>query len=87
MSVNKDNSHTCVRIFHGVNKLVTNLSNKEYGDNEQESTEMKSNEFALKTNVLAFASRSKAKAKPPRRDFASSSTKTTTYWKENLDRC
>ena len=37
---------------------------------------MKSEEFALKTNVLAFASRSKAKAKPRRRTSACSSTRT-----------
>ena len=55
-SVNKDNSHSGVRISHGLNKLVTDLSNKEYDDNEQETSEMKSPEFALKTNVLAFAS-------------------------------
>ena len=28
-SVNKDNSHTWVRMSHGLNKLVTNLNNKE----------------------------------------------------------
>ena len=61
-SVNKDNSHSWVRISHGLNKLVTDLSNKEDDDNEQETSEMKSEEFALKTNVLACASRSKAKA-------------------------
>ena len=33
-------------------------------------------DFALKTNVLAFASRSKAEAKPQRRTPASSSVKT-----------
>ena len=65
-SVNKDNSHSWVRISHGLNKLVTDLSNKEEDDNEQETSEMKFEEFALKTNVLAFASRSKAKAKPYR---------------------
>ena len=27
-SMNKDNSHSCVRISHGLNKLVTNLNNK-----------------------------------------------------------
>ena len=32
--------------------------------------------YALKTNVLAFASRSKAKAKPQRRTLANSSTRT-----------
>ena len=63
-SVNKDNSHSWVRISHGLNKLVTDLSNKEDDDNEQETSEMQFEEFALKTNVLAFASRSKAKAKP-----------------------
>ena len=37
---------------------------------------MQFKDFALKTNVFAFASRSKAKAKPQRRTPASSSTKT-----------
>ena len=36
---------------------------------------MQFEDFALKTNVLAFASRSKAKAKPQRRSPASSSTR------------
>ena len=62
-SANKDNSHSWVRISHGLNKLVTDLSNTKDDDNEQETSEMKSEEFALKTNVLTFASRSKAKAK------------------------
>ena len=64
-SVNKDNSHSWVRISHGLNKLVTDLSNKEHDDNELETSETKSEEFALKTEVFAFACRSKAKAKPP----------------------
>ena len=61
--VNKDNSHSWVRISHGLNKLVTDLINKE-NDNEQETSEMQFEDCALKTNVLAFASRSKAEAKP-----------------------
>ena len=77
-SVNKDNSHSWVRISHGLNKLVTDLSNnKENDDNEQETSEMKSGEFALKTSVLAFASRSKTKAKPQRGTPARSSTRTS----------
>ena len=60
-SVNKDNSHSWVRISQGLNKLVTDLIDKEYDDNEEETSHKKSKEFALKTNVLAFASRSKAK--------------------------
>ena len=63
-SVNKDNSHSWVRISHGLNKLVTDLSNnKENDNNEQKTSKMQFEDFALKTNVLAFASRSKAKAK------------------------
>ena len=75
-SVNKDTSHSWVRFSHGLNKLVTDLSNKEDDDNEQETSEIKSEELPLKTNVLAFASRSKAKAKPRRRASACSSTRT-----------
>ena len=52
-SVNKDNSHSWVRISHGLNKLVTDLSNKEDDNNEQETSEMQFEDFALKSNVLA----------------------------------
>ena len=75
-SVNKDNSHSWVRICHGLNKLVTDLIDKEYDDNEQETSETKSEEFALKMNVLAFASRPKAKATPRRPTSACSSART-----------
>ena len=70
-SVNKDNSHSWIRISDGLNKLVTNLNN-----NEQETSEMQFEEYALKLNAGDFASRSKAKAKPQKRDSASSSTRT-----------
>ena len=75
-SVNKDNAHSWVRISHGLNKLVTNLIDKEYYDNEQETSETKTEAFALKTDVFAFASRSKAKAKPRRPTSACSSART-----------
>ena len=76
-SMKKDNFHSWVRISHGLNKLVTDWSNnKEDDDNEQETSEMQFEDCALETNVLAFASRSKAKAKPRRPTSASSSTKT-----------
>ena len=71
MSMNKDNSHSWVRIYHGSNKFVTNLNN-----NEQELPEVQLEEYALKLNASDFASRSKAKAKPQRRDSARSSTRT-----------
>ena len=71
MSVIKDNSHSWVRISHGLNKLVTDLNN-----NEQETSDMQFEEYALRLNAGDFASRSNAKAKPQKRDFASSSTRT-----------
>ena len=42
-SAHKDNSHSCVRISHGLNKLVTDLSSK-----EQETSEMQFEEHASK---------------------------------------
>ena len=64
MSMNKDNSHSWVRISHCLNKLVTNLNN-----NDQETSEVQFEEYALKLNAGDFASRSKAKAKPQRKNL------------------
>ena len=75
-SMNKDNSHSWVRLSHGLNKLVTNLNNKDQDDNEQETSEMQFEDYALKTDVFAFASRSKAKARPRRHTSACSSART-----------
>ena len=59
------NRHSWVRITRGSSKLVTELSNnKENDNNEQETSEMQFDNFALKSNARAFASRSKADAKP-----------------------
>ena len=84
-SFNKDHSLSWVRISHGLNKLVTNLNNKEQDDKEQETSEMQFEDYALKSNARAFASRSKAKAKTQRRISASSSTKTVPIGGKNLD--
>ena len=67
--MNKDNSHSWVRISHGLNKLVTDLIDKEYDDNEQETSEMQFEDYALKSNARAFASRSKATTEPQRTYF------------------
>ncbi len=75
-SINKDHSHSWVRISQSLKKLVSDLIDKEEDDNEQETSEMQFEIGALKTNVLAVASRLKAKAKPQRRVVASVSTKT-----------
>ena len=68
-SVNKDNSHSWVRISHGLNKLVTNMIDKKYDDNEQETS-------TTKTEVFAFANRSKAKATSSRPSTTCSSSRT-----------
>ena len=65
-------SHSWVCISHGSNNLVTNLNN-----NEQETSEVQFEEYALKLNASDFACRSKAKAEPQRRELAGSSTRTT----------
>ena len=68
MSSNRDNTHSWVRISHGSNKFVMNLNN-----NETEIPEVQLQEYALKLNAKDFACRSKAKAKPQRREPAGSS--------------
>ena len=65
MSLNRDNTHSWVRISHGSNKFVMNLNN-----NETEIPEDQPGEQALQLNVKDFAYRSKAKAKPQRREPA-----------------
>ena len=67
-SLREDNTHSWVRISHGSNKFVMNLNN-----NEQEIPEVQLEEYALKLSAKDFACRSKAKAKPPRRELAGSS--------------
>ena len=59
-SMNKDHSHSWVRFSHGLNELVTNLNQD---DNDQETSEMQFEDYALRLNASVFASRSKAKAK------------------------
>ena len=70
-SVNKNISHSWVRISHDLNKLMTDLIVKEYDVNEQEIS-------TTKTEVFAFASRSKNKAKRRRPSTAYSSSRTIT---------
>ena len=75
-SVNNDNSHSWVRISHGLNKLVTDLIDKMYDDNEQETS-------TTKKEVFASASRSKAKAKPRRPSTTCPSSRIFLFLKEH----
>ena len=70
-SVNRDNTHSWVRISHGSNKFVMNLNN-----NEQGISEVQLEEYALKLDAKDFACRSKTKAKTQRREPAGSSPRT-----------
>ena len=71
MSVNRDNFHSWVRISHGSNKFVMKLNN-----DEQEIPAVQLEECALKLEAKDFACRSKAKAKPQRKEPAGSSPAT-----------
>ena len=77
-SLNRDNTHSWVRISHGSKKFVMNLNS-----NETEIPEDQLEEYAFKLNVKDFACRSKAKAKPQRREPAGSSTRTTPIGRRN----
>ena len=76
-SVNRDNTHSCVRISHGSNKFVMNLNN-----NEQEIPEVQLEEYAMKLDAKDFGCRSKAGAKPQRSEPAGCSPRTGPIGKE-----
>ena len=46
-SVNNDNSHSWVRISQGLNKVVTQLIDKKYDDNEEETSTTKKEVSAI----------------------------------------
>ena len=62
-SLNGDNTHLWVRLSHGSKKFVMDSNN-----NDTEVPEDQPEEKALQLNVKDFACRSKAKAKPQRRE-------------------
>ena len=62
-SLSEDNTHSWVRISHGSNKFVMDSNN-----NDTEIPEDQPEEQALQLDVKDFACRSKAKAKPQRRE-------------------
>ena len=64
-SLSEDSTHFWVRISHGSNKFVMDSNN-----NDTEVPEDQPEEQALQLVVKGFAYRSKAKAKPQRRELA-----------------
>ena len=77
-SVNRHSTHSWVRISHGSNKFVMNLNS-----NETEIAEDQLEEYALKLNAKDFACRSKAKAKPQRRELVGSSPRIVPVGRRN----
>ena len=71
MSLSRDDTHSWVRISHGSNEFVMNLNN-----NDTEIPEDQLEEFALQLGATDFACRSKARAKPQRREPPGSSPRT-----------
>ena len=59
MSMNEENSHSWIRISHGLFELVADLNN-----NEQATSKMQFEEYALRLNVGDFASRSTLPLEP-----------------------
>ena len=76
--LNSDYTHSWVRISHGSNKFVINLNN-----NETEIPEDQLKEYALKLDAKDFACRSKANAKPQRRELAGSSPRIVLVGRRN----
>ena len=84
-SLSRDDTHSWVRIAHDLNKLITNLNNKDQVDNEQETSEMQFEDYALRLNAGDFASWSKAKTKPTKTYFCQLIHKNYSCWEKNLD--
>ena len=80
MLLSRDNTDSWVRITHGSNKFVMDLNN-----NDTEIPEDQLEKHALQLNAKDFVCRSKAKAKPQRRELADSSSRIIPMEKE-LDR-
>ena len=70
MSLSRDDTHSWVRISHGPNEFVMDLNN-----NDTEIPEEQLEECALQLDAKDFACRSKAKAKPQRREPPGSSSR------------
>ena len=84
-SVNKDNSHSWVRISRGLDELVTDLIDKEDDDNEQETSEMQFEEYALKMECRWFCKSIKGQSKTTKTYFGQLIHENFSCWGQNLD--
>ena len=79
MSLNKDNSHSWVRISHGSNKFVTNLNN-----NEQETSEMQVRRQCVKIECTCFCMPIKGESKTTKTRTCRIFHKNNTFWGKEL---
>ena len=77
-SLNGDNTHSWVRISHGSNKFMMNLNN-----NDTEIPEDQLEDQALQLDAKDLVNRSKAKAKPQRKEPVGSSSRITLVERRN----
>ena len=87
MSTNKDNSHSWIRISHGLNKLVTNLNNKD--PRRQRAGYLKSSvqRMCVEIGCEGFCMLIKGQGKTTKTGTCRPFHKNHTYWEKNLDRC
>ena len=81
----KDNFHSWVRISHGLNKLVTNLNNKDQDDNEQETIRNADRRICFKIECKWFCKPIKSQSKTTKTYFCQLIHKNYTYWGKNSD--
>ena len=79
MSMNKDNSHSWVRISHGSNKLVTNLNNS-----EQETSVPR---ICVEIGCEGFCMPIKGQSKTTKTRTCRPFHKNHTHWGKSLGRC
>ena len=85
-SVNKDNSHSWVRISHGLNKQVTDLSNNKEDDNtEQENSETQFEDFCVENQCTCFFEPIEGQSEITKMYFCLLIYKDQTHRRKNLD--
>ena len=79
-SMNRDNTHSWVRISYGSNRFVMNLNN-----NETENSEVQLEEYAFKIGCQRFCMPIKGQSKTTKKRTCRLFLKNSSYWEENLD--
>ena len=83
MSMNKANSHSWVRISHGLNKLVTNLFEQQRAENLRSAVRR----ICVKIEYEWFCKPIKGQRETTKTRICHLFHKNYTYWRKNLDRC